>query len=95
MNDGAFIVYSTSFPGGSNGKESTCNAEDLAGFSPWIGNIPWRREQLPISVFWPGEFHGQRSLEGYSPWGGKELDMTERLSLSTSLKGWGYAGASS
>ena len=33
-------------------------------------------------VFLPREFHGQRSLEGYSPWGCKELDMTERFSLS-------------
>ena len=28
------------------------------GFGPWIGKIPWRREQLPSPVFWPGEFHG-------------------------------------
>jgi len=34
----------------------------------WVGKIPWRREWLPTPVFWPGEFHGQRSLEGYSPW---------------------------
>ena len=32
-------------------------------------------------VFWPGEFHGQKSLAGYSSWDHKELDMTERLSL--------------
>ena len=32
-----------------------------------------------IPVFLPGEFHGQRSLVGYSPWGCKELDMTEQL----------------
>ena len=31
--------------------------------------IPWRREWLPTPVFWPGEFHGQKSLAGYSPWG--------------------------
>ena len=31
-------------------------------FDPWVGKIPWRREQLPTPVFWPGEFHGQRSL---------------------------------
>ena len=37
--------------------------------------------------FLPGEFHGQRSLVGYSPWGRKELDTTERLTLSlTSAK---------
>ena len=32
-------------------------------------------------VFLPGEFHGQRSLAGYNPWGGKESDMTEQLTL--------------
>ena len=52
------------------------------GFDPWVGKIPWRREQLPNPVFWPGEFHGQRSLAGYSPWGCKELNTTEWLSLS-------------
>ena len=49
------------------------------GFSPWIGKIPWRREWQPTPVFVPGEFHGQRILAGYSPWGHKELDMPERL----------------
>ena len=33
----------------------------------------------PTPVFLPGEFHGQRSLAGYSPWGLKESDMTEQL----------------
>ena len=36
----------------------------------------WRREWQPTPVFLPGEFHGQRSLVGYSPWSGKELYMT-------------------
>ena len=52
----------------------------------WIqflgGKIPWRRERLPISVFWPGEFHGL-----YSPWGCKESDMMKQLSLSVSYRG--------
>ena len=43
--------------------------------------IPWKREWLPAPVFFPGEFHGQRSLAGYSPWGCKESDMTEQLTL--------------
>ena len=47
------------------------------GLNPWVGKIPWRRERLPTPVFWPGEFHGL-----YSPWGRKESDTTERLSLS-------------
>ena len=33
----------------------------------------------PTSVSLPGKSHGQRSLAGYSPWGCKELDKTERL----------------
>ena len=49
------------------------------GFDPRVGKIPWRREKLPTPVFWPGEFH-----ELYSPWGRKESDTTERLSLSLS-----------
>ena len=60
---------------GSDGKESACNAGDP-------GSIPWRREWLPTPVLLLGEFHGQRSLAGYSPWGCKELDMTEQLTLS-------------
>ena len=51
-------------------------------FDPEVGKTPWRREQLPTPVFLSGEFHGQGSLEGYSPWGLRESDTTERLSLS-------------
>ena len=46
------------------------------GFNPWVGKIPWRREWLPTPVSLPGEFHGQRSLAGCSPWGHKESDRT-------------------
>ena len=42
----------------------------------WVGKILWRRERLPTPVFYPGEFHGL-----YSPWGRKESDTTEQLSL--------------
>ena len=41
-----------------------------------VGKIPWRREWLPTPVFLPGEFHGHRSLAGYSPWGHKESGWT-------------------
>ena len=53
-----------------------------SGFDPWVGKIPWRKEWLTIPVELPREFQGQRSLEGYSPWGRKESDTTESLSLS-------------
>ena len=65
---------------GSGGKEAVCNAGD-PGSIPWVGKIPWRREWQPTPVFLPGEYHGQRSLVGYSPWGCKESDTTERLTL--------------
>ena len=43
-------------------------------FDLWIGKIPWRREWQPTTLFLPGDFHGQRSLLGHSPWGWKESD---------------------
>ena len=39
--------------------------------------IPWQRKWQPTLVFLPGESHGWRSLVAYSPWGHKDLDMTE------------------
>ena len=47
------------------------------GFHPWVRKIPWRRVWQLTPVVLPGEPHGQRSLEGYSPWGHIELDTTE------------------
>ena len=64
---------------GSDGKESAWNAGDQGSIYPWVRNIPWRREWQPSPIFLPGEFHGQRSLAGYSTWGYKESDMTEQL----------------
>ena len=63
----------------SSGKKSICQYRKC-GFDPWIGKILCRRKWQPTPIFLPGESHGQRSLEGYSPWGRKELDTTERLS---------------
>ena len=51
-----------------------------AMWETWIRSLGWEdpleKERLPTPVFWPGEFHGL-----YSPWGRKELDMTEQLSF--------------
>ena len=41
--------------------------------------ISWRRKWQPTSVLLPGKYHGRRGLVGYSPWGRKESDTTERL----------------
>ena len=65
-------------------KNPPADAGDSAGFirslgreDPWVGTIPGRRKWQLSPVFLPGEFHGQRSLAGYSPEGHKEPDMTE------------------
>jgi len=42
-----------------------------------FGKIPWRRKWQLTPVFFPGKSHGERSLEGYSPWGSKESYMAE------------------
>ena len=65
------------FPGGSAGKELP------EMWETWVQSLGWEdpleKERLPTPVFWPREFHG---LNG--PWGFKELDTTEQLSLNTS-----------
>ena len=73
-------------------KESACQYR-RCGFNPGIRKIPGRRVWLPTPVVLPGEFHGQKRLVGYSPWGHKESDTTERLILSLSAgvvlhRGW-------
>ena len=60
-------------PWGSDGKESACNAED-PGWIPGLRRSFGGREWLPAPVFWPGEFHGQRSLMGSSPGGCTESE---------------------
>ena len=60
---------------------------------------PWSRKWQATPVFLPGEPHGQRSLVGYSPWGRKELDMTEAkehtcVSVPGSGSGHSWAGRS-
>ena len=72
-NGDPYMFYdSQGFPDSSDGNESPRGS----GFDPWVGQMPWRREWQPTPVFLPGEFHGQRSLAGYSLWGCKELDTT-------------------
>ena len=61
-------------------KASARNAGDL-GSIPGLED-PWRRTWHPTPVLLPGKSHGRRSLVGYSPWGPKELDMTEQVHTS-------------
>ena len=65
-------------PSGSEVKASAWNAGNL-GSIPGSGRSPGEGKWQPIPVLLPGESHGGRSLVGYSPWGSKESDRTERL----------------
>ena len=64
------------FPGGSDGKESACNAGDL-GSIPGLGRSPGGGHGSPLQYSFLENPHGQRSLAGYSLWGCKESDTTE------------------
>ena len=69
------------FPCGSDGKESTCNVGDL-GLIPGLGRSPGGGKGSPLQYSCLENPHGQRSLAGYSLWGCKESDTTERLSTA-------------
>ena len=64
------------FPCSSVGKESACSAGDQ-GSIPGLGRSPGEGNGNPLQ-----KSHGQRSLMGCSPWGRKELGMTEQLTLT-------------
>ena len=64
------VVGICRFPGGSDGKESARNAGD-----------PPEKGMATHSTILPGKFHGHRNLVGYSPWGPRESDTTEWLTL--------------
>ena len=66
------ITLKIGLPRWHGGEEPTCQCR-RPGFDPWVRKIPWRRKWQPSPVFLPGESHGQRSLEGYSPWGRKSF----------------------
>ena len=51
--------------------------QDVIPPGSWVGKISCRRAWQLTPVFLSGESHGQRSLEGYGPWGGKESDTAE------------------
>ena len=70
------------FPGGSVVKDLPANAGDTgeAG-SLWVGKIPCRRGRQPTPVFLPVKFHGQKSLESYSPQGHRQSDLTEHAHI--------------
>ena len=69
------------FHAGSESRQSACNAGDT-GLIPGSGWSPGIENGKPLQYSCLEKSHGQRSLVGYSPWGRKEFDMTEQLTLS-------------
>ena len=66
------MKVNSGFPGGSDGKESTCSSGD-----PGSGRSLGEGNGSSLQYSLPGRPQGQRSLAGYSPWGCKESDTTE------------------
>ena len=62
------VLMTKGFLCGSDAKESAYNAGDL-GLIPGSERSPGEGNGNPLQYFLPGEFHGQRSLVGYGPWG--------------------------
>ena len=65
----------TGFPGGSDGKEFACNAED-PGSNSGLGRSPGEENGYPLQSSCLGN---QTSLASYSSWGRKKLNMTKQL----------------
>ena len=76
------VVFPLPESSGSDSR-SVCLQYGRPRFDPWVRKIPWRRKWQPTPVLLPGKFHGQRSLVGYSPWGHKESDTTEKLHFTS------------
>ena len=78
------ILICLGFPDGSVVKNLPASAGDEGdtGSIPDLGRSAGVGNGLPTPVLLPGKFNGQRSQVGYSPWGLKESDMTDRLTLS-------------
>ena len=72
------------FPGGSVGKESACKGDmdSIRGLGRFSEGGKWQ----PTPAVLPEKSHGQSSLEGYSPWDYKDLDMTERLRAHQNMR---------
>ena len=68
-------IYLLGFPGGSDGWESTCNAEDLEPI-PGLGRSPKTGNGYPLQYSWLENSMDRGACVGYSPWGCKKLDMT-------------------
>ena len=73
--DGTIVKNLPTSEGGARDADSILGSKISPGVRKW--------QSSPVLL--PGKFHGQRSLEGYSPWDPKGLDMTEWMSMHAYL----------
>ena len=85
LNASPKVTRLLGFPGGAVVKSPPANKRRCrkCSFDPWVRKIPWRRKWQPTLVFLPGKSHRQRNLAGYSSWGYKGSDTTERPNTHT------------
>ena len=71
---------------GTSDKEPTCQfrRHKRYGFKPWVRKIPWRKAWQSTPILFPGQFHGQKSLVGYSPYRVRH----EKSNLTHTHSGW-------
>ena len=79
------LCCAVGIPGGSDSKESTCNAGDL-GSIPGLGRSPGGGHGNPLQHSCLENPQGQRNLAGHSPWGHKESDTTKQLSTHSHIR---------
>ena len=78
------LLYQLGFTGGIGVKNLPANAGDARDTDsiPGLGRSPGVGNGIPLQYSWPGKFHGQRSLAGYSPWAHKKSNMTEHNTVT-------------
>ena len=81
------LLYQHGLPQWLRDKEFACQfrGRQRHGFDPWVRKIPWSRKWQLTPVFLSGEFHGQMSLVGYSPWQSQRVGHDWATSLSLSV----------
>ena len=83
-SDETYTVLSRVLPCSSDGEESACNSGD-PGWIPGSARSPGEGNCNPLQYSFLENPHGQRNLVGYSPWGRKESDTTEGLTIQYSI----------
>ena len=81
----AHVYWTSGLPRWHSAEEPTgqCRRHRRGRFDPWVMMIPWRRKWQPTSVFLPGKFQGQTSLEDYSGATKSQTQLSTRVRACT------------